>query len=409
MKLGMWLRLGLVVAATSVPAATVAAEEEAASSNPVKSIDERVDALEKAIEAFGGFEFGGMAYGSYQYNFNDPDSRVNSLRSLDQEHNSFTLDLAQIAIGKKFGDEVAFASKLDFGKTARRIASDWNGDGALTDSEETNDFELEEGYITYTPSWAGGGSMKAGKFVTLLGAEVIEAPLNSNFSRSFLFGFAIPFTHTGILFTMPLNDKMSLSAGVVNGWDNVVDNNDGKTFLGNFTITPMEGLTVLLNGVYGPEKTDTGSGPRGVFDLVTNYAFDPFSVSLNFDYGSEGGAALDGGKETWKGFSGIVGVNLKDVVQLPTGVYFRGEVFDDDGGARTGTDQTLTEFTITGKYFVSEKLTFWLEFRHDDSGHAVFAKDGQIAVVDPITGEVGSTPKLKDSQNTALVALSYVF
>src|SRR6266511_375041 len=38
---------------------------------------------------------------------------------------------------------------------------------------------------------------KAGKFVTLLGYEVIEGPLNPNFSRSFMFGFAIPFIHVG--------------------------------------------------------------------------------------------------------------------------------------------------------------------------------------------------------------------
>src|SRR5688572_3663338 len=151
---------------------------------------------------------------------------ANSLRSLDPEENSFTFDLFQLHLHSNLPEGVSIATKLDFGKTASRIASDWDGDGALSNSEETNDFEVEEAFLAYAPDWAGGGSVKFGKFVTLLGAEVIEAPANPNFTRSFSFGYAIPFTHTGLLFSAPLGDMFSLSAGVVNGWDNVVDNND---------------------------------------------------------------------------------------------------------------------------------------------------------------------------------------
>jgi hypothetical protein len=48
--------------------------------------------------------------------------------------------------------------------------------------------------------------VKGGKFVTLLGYEVIEAPNNLNFSRSFLFSLAIPLTHVGALVTYPVFD-----------------------------------------------------------------------------------------------------------------------------------------------------------------------------------------------------------
>ncbi len=42
-----------------------------------------------------------------------------------------------------------------------------------------------------------GLTLKGGKFVTLLGQKVIESPNNLNFSRGYLFGLAIPLTHTG--------------------------------------------------------------------------------------------------------------------------------------------------------------------------------------------------------------------
>jgi hypothetical protein len=329
---------------------------------------------------------------------------VNSLRSLDQEHNSFTLDLFQLAISKEGPGGLAFASKLDFGKTAQRIVSDWNGDGALSDSEETNDFELEEAYLTYHPEWMGPVTVKAGKFVTLLGAEVIEAPSNMNFSRSFMFGFSIPFTHTGVLFSAPLGEMVTLTAGVVNGWDNVVDNNNGKSLLASVAVTPSSVFSISANGTYGPEKTNTGSDPRGIIDLVSTITLDPITLSLNFDYGEEGTAALDGGTEKWTGFAGIVGLALKDLTGIPAGVYVRGEVFDDDGGGRTGTEQTLTEITVTGKYFLTDNLTAWAEYRHDHSDEDSFAEEGTVTLPDDST-----VPKFKGDQDTALVALSYVF
>ena len=49
----------------------------------------------------------------------------------------------------------------------------------------------------------GGLTLKMGKFTTPMGFEVIEAPEQpAAVSRSFLFGYAIPFTHTGVLATV---------------------------------------------------------------------------------------------------------------------------------------------------------------------------------------------------------------
>jgi len=59
-------------------------------------------------------------------------------------------------------------------------------------------------------------------------------------------------------------------------------------------------------------------------------------------------AALNGTTEKWYGFSGIIGLALKDLICIPAGVYFRGEWFKDDGGGRTGADQTLNGVTFTG-------------------------------------------------------------
>jgi putative OmpL-like beta-barrel porin-2 len=400
------IALGVAAGWLAIAGGALADEEKA----PSKTIDERVSDLEKSLGALADFSLGGMLYGSYLYNFNRPDDRQNSLRSLDNEDNSLTVDLFQLQIGKKAPGGLSFSTKLDFGNTASRIGADWKGNGQFTGvTGDNGDFEIEEVYAVYAPDWARGWQVKAGKFVTLLGSEVIESPSNMNYSRSFLFGFAIPFTHTGILFTPPLGEHFSATIGVVNGWDNVADNNDGKTLLGSVGWIPSSAFSLYLNGTFGPEQTDKNNNPRGVADVVSTITLDPITISLNGDYGHEDGAALDGGTEKWYGFSGIVGLTLKDLVCIPAGLYFRGEVFKDDGGGRTGTDQTLSEVTVTAKYFVTEKLTLWTEYRHDWSNADSFAKNGTVTTIDSTTGDTVTSPQFKGSQDTVSIAASYVF
>jgi Putative beta-barrel porin-2, OmpL-like. bbp2 len=211
------------------------------------------------------------------------------------------------------------------------------------------------------------------------------------------------------LFTPPLGDKFAATVGVVNGWDNVADNNSGKTLMGSVGWIPCPTFSLYVNGTFGPEQTDKNNNPRGVGDVVSTITLDPFTISLNGDYGHENGAARNGTTEKWYGFSGIIGLALKDLAQIPAGVYFRGEWFKDDGGGRTGADQTLSEVTLTGKYFVTEKLTLWTEYRHDWSTADSFEKNGTVTSTDPTTGEIVTSPRFKDSQDTVSIAASYVF
>ncbi len=391
--------------ADEAPAATAETSKEAP-----KSLDERVSDLEKSVGALADFQLSGMFYTSYLWNFNDPDNRQNTLRSLDNQDNTFGVDLFQLGIGKKGPGGLSAFIKLDVGNTASRIGADWSGNGQFTGvTGDGGDFEIEEVYANYAPDWSHGLSAKFGKFVTLLGAEVIEAPSNMNYSRSFLFGYAIPFTNTGLMFNYPITDALQVNLGVVNGWDNVADNNGGKTFMGNVAWTANEHFSLIVNGIFGPEENDTSSHPRGVADVVSTITFDPVTISLNGDYGSEGAAALNGGTAEWYGFSGIVGATLKDLICLPIGTYFRGEIFRDQGGFRTGTDQTLWEVTATGKYFITDKLTIWLEYRHDGSDESVFTKSGEIVTTDPISGDTVTTFPTRDYQDTVSIAASYVF
>jgi len=366
--------------------------------------EDRIRKLEAGYSLLNGIKFGGMIYGSYNYNLNNPDSKNNTLDLFDTRANNFTLDLAQLSVSKEEEGGVGFKILLDYGHTAALIQSDWTGDGTF--SNGTSNFALQEAYITYTAGIGKGLGLKAGKFVTLLGAEVIESPFNYNISRSFLFGYAIPFTNTGALLSYPIIDKVGLTAGIVNGWDNVIDSNKGKTFMGGLTLTPLDWLTWAFNGVYGPEQPNTNSSDRGVFDTVlTVKPMDNLALVLNYDYGSETNILPNDKLAVWQGIAGYI--NLGGALFHPDWDRFsftqRAEWFSDTNGVRTGTPQDLWELTSTFKWMLTEHLHARFEYRHDESSKKVFSQK-----ITPIGPDETFTRFLR-GQDIFIAELAYLF
>jgi Putative beta-barrel porin-2, OmpL-like. bbp2 len=370
------------------------------------NLQERLDALEAAIKKPPfGLTIGGMIVGSYLYDLNDPqDGNANTvgLRGFDRDHNTFSLDLFQLQVSRAPGENgVGFVTKVNFGKTAERMAADWDGDGSIGNvAEEQNSIELEEAYITYNFPGAPDLQLKGGKFVTLLGAEVIESPLNPNISRSLAFSFAIPFTHTGLLASYAISPVVKVTGGVVNGWDNVIDSNDGKSFLGSVAITPADQFSLALNGIYGAEQPNRGDSKRGVADVVATITpVENVSLILNYDYGNETDLGPGNGTTVeWHAFSGIAAVDLPDTFVVPVGFALRGEYFDDSDSTRLGgtfgEDQQDWEVTTTFKVVLAEGLMARAEYRYDNARRPVFLRN------------VGGT---QDDQHTVAGELSYVF
>ena len=185
-----------------------------------------------------------------------------------------------------------------------------------------------------------GLTLKAGKFVTLLGYEVIESPNNLNFSRGYLFGLAVPLTHTGGLASYTFTDWFNVTAGVVLGWDDSKNVNDRVSYTGQFAFTPVKDFTANLNWIAGPEQIDNNNHQRYVLDWVLNYTgFKNWTLGLNVDYGHEQKEAFieslgtrKNTDATWWGWAGYVAYDWTE--SLRTAV--RQEFFRDAAGARSG-------------------------------------------------------------------------
>ena len=245
-------------------------------------------------------------------------------------------------------------------------------------------FDVTQAYVGGS---SGAFSLQAGKFETLAGAEVIEDPSDMNVSRSILFGYAVPFTHTGVRLTYTASPALSLIAGVNNGWDNLKGSGGGPTTEVGAAYTGSV-LSVTAQGYAGNERYsnamwsaagDSPLGHRSLIDVVATYhAGSKLTLVGNYDDGRQTsvvlvdatGTALPGlGTASWSGFAGYA--QYQFTPKLSAAV--RSETFRDRGGYRTGDDQQWNETTLTLAYALSSPLTLRVEGRADGSNHPVWA------------------------------------
>ncbi|MCL4202368.1 MAG: outer membrane beta-barrel protein [Pirellulaceae bacterium] len=92
----------------------------------------------------------------------------------------------------------------------------------------------------------GDLSVKAGHFYTLIGYEVVTAPDNFFYSHAWTMNNSEPFTHTGVLATYQVDDRLTAYGGWTLGWDtgfNQLDN--GSSFLGGFSYAVHDSIDFI--------------------------------------------------------------------------------------------------------------------------------------------------------------------
>jgi hypothetical protein len=308
-----------------------------------------------------GMDFSFLFDGYVDTNFNHPDSGYNQLRNFDYRADTLHVNMGKITIDRAAAP-VGFHLDVGFGQTFTNIHSSDRAPEALK--------YFEQAYVSFKPKSFHGLQVDAGEFVTSAGAEVIETNANWNYSRSLLFALAIPYYHFGVRTTFPIGKAFTGGFQVVQGWNNVYDNNSGKTF--GFTGAYAWKKVTWSNVYYvGPEKSHTNDGIRHLYDttVLVNQT-DKLSYYLNFDYGHEAYPGAASAK--WGGVAGAMRYQIAKKTAFAT----RLEFFKDADGWATGAAQNVKEITVTGEYKMSSWLMARGEFRNDWSDQPYFSKEG---------------------------------
>ena len=341
------------------------------------------DAPPPPVYSIGGFDLTGHIDVGYTHLSNSPkfvsgvNDRVFDIKRSDGIFHALDLQLA------KTPDE-GFGGVLDLtiGKDADTIASYGTISKSKGPANGANHyFDVTQAYFHYG---AAPLTIIAGKYVTLAGAEVIKSDADVNYSRSILFGYAIPFSHTGVRATWKVSDALSVIGGVNQGWDAVSDPNSDKTVELGATLAPSKEMSFVAVYYGGKEllanypKSDV-NGMRNLFDVVGTFTLsEQLTLILNYDYGTQDKAAFDGGKAKWQGFAGYLNYQINDQWR----VSLRGEYFDDKDGYRTGIIQKWKEGTVTLAWLPAKAWEIRGEFRTDKSDKDAFLKSDGVSARD---------------------------
>jgi len=339
---------------------------------------------------FEDMEIHGFVSSSYSYNFNKPASQTNCgftpggcLRIFDTDDNSFKLDNTELVFLKEASDvgDIGFRFDLTFGYSLPEIAQRARSSNVAAGPNSNagdDDFDLQQGYVTWIAPIGNGLQLDLGKFVTHVGAEVFEGydGWNMNFSRTYVFGWGIPFNHTGLRATYAFTDQLSLMGMIANNWEEagVSDNNSEKTYGLQVAYAPVEKLGILVNWAGGNQGAFGVVGGndnwRNIYDIVVDIALtNQWSLQLNADLGTEQNGTAVGSTAKWWGYAAIVRYDVNKWFSMNV----RGAHFNDDDGFRLGVVGTkLWEVTLTPEFRIHENMVVRFEYRHDESNLSVF-------------------------------------
>lgn len=312
----------------------------------------------------------GFVDGYYGYNFEHPHLNAPSvlagspptgnsgLRAFDSPYSQLSLNAVELIMDKPpdaTNSRIGYHVALGFGDAMNVVGS--TEPGGLGFAQY-----LKEAYGSYLAPVGKGLEIDFGKFVTQHGAEVIESMSNWNYSRGLLFTYAIPFYHFGLRTKYVVNDKYNFSAYLVNGWNNIVDNNTGKTLGLQFGWNPNKKFSLVQNYMVGPEETNNNGNIRQLWDTVATYSpTSKLSLMLNYDYGRGDRMVAFAHPVWWTGIAAYTRYQVNDRYAWSQ----RYEYYNDKFGFTTGTAQHINEFTETFERKVANSLITRLEYRRD--------------------------------------------
>jgi hypothetical protein len=314
-----------------------------------------------------GLKIYGATDVTYTQNFNNPGNNINNLRIFDTQANSFVPQVAQIVLEKtavasgSAMDRVGFRARLSYGAQARFSRARTN----YQPGQDAAEFDPQEIYGEYIAPVGNGLKIQVGKIHTLVGLEQINGWDNYNISRTMMFGLSQAFTTTGIRFTYPINKYATVALGLVNGWDNIEDNNRGKTFEWGVFLTPHDRFSATFYGTYGSEQGNgnniggnaaaggcvsgtTGCDPTAkrlvAGAILTAKVTDKDTIVLEPYYANEGNASASrvaagqSNNARWNGLGSYWIHDFNDQSQPNAfSLRVRGEIWEDAGGARSCT------------------------------------------------------------------------
>jgi len=329
----------------------------------------------------------GFAEVSYAYSGHSSGDTIIVGRLYDRLQNRFTLNAFGVVLDKPYDPakrSAGFHVEALFGQNATVIKA---GGGALDLGTQG---DIPHLYVTLNLPTANGSGVqfKAGRIPTLLGLEVIETAANPNWSEGNQFIYVENFTGVGVSVETKLNQHVDVQLRVINGWDQVSDNNNRKSLMGRVGISLDTLTSIGVVGFWGPEQTGDNTANRYGGEALFWRKLGAAQLWVQGDYGREqANAALPtpGQDAQWWALGSWFMYDFRPSF----GLAVRGDYVQDENGARTNGSFVFPANTAHkfGSATATLNIRAWPnavvrpEVRYDRSTLAAFGgKKDQVSV-----------------------------
>ena len=385
---------------------SLADSDVAASAKDTKKVVQNnfVETAQKGIKLSGYVDVG------YSYNFNGyPQQTVAPRFGSDTAYQGdFNLYAVKLALEKAMSNEnkaqAGFRADVMIGEDAYYLVNRDTGDTRSSNSQQnSNALFLEQAYASIRAPVGNGWDFKVGKFVSILGYEVIERPANMNITYGLIWQ-ELPLYYTGVLSSYKFDDYVDGKLGVVNGSN--TDNNtttsgqgDGCAVLAALNVTAPGGnanwsnnfqwstnaendtdeSTSLSSTSVGKLNASSGTGYTFIYNSWGNwapkfaddkllFAFNAVLGTANSNNDANSSSYANSGGTTWYGVGAYTKYQFNDWFYLASrGEYLGGNnlglIASYPGYSEAG--MSFWEYTLTAGFNVIDNLLIRAEYRMD--------------------------------------------
>ncbi|HEY6085657.1 MAG TPA: outer membrane beta-barrel protein [Nitrospira sp.] len=338
---------------------------------------------------------------SYIVNFNFPENHLWRSRTTTERQNELAPNMGLVYV-RKDATEVSRWG-MEFGVQGGYDSQNFaflQGEKKVDGADTLRHFQRAN--ASYLAPVGNGLTVTAGLFNSLIGYESLYAKDNANYTRSWI-ADNTPYMMFGINAKYAVNDRLAVTAFVINGYYHLSHPNDQPSYGAQWTYKLTPRLTAMQTIYWGPDQTNTSLEFWRLYgNHILEWKGDDLTVAASYDIGTENIASQPGNPRTF-----VMGGNViaRWHIAGPWAVAVRPEFYWDRNGRWTGFEQFVKAITTTAEYKFPYRWTntiVRLEYRYDESTGAQggFFTRNQIS-----PGVIGLTP----GQQLLLLGILWTF
>lgn len=278
---------------------------------------------------------GGNIDASYTVNTDRPKDKFNGPVTWTDRSNEGQLNQAWLYLEKALDADKCFdiGGRIDafYGSNYRFDIQSGLEDN-INGSHAFYGLALPQFYVT--TKW-DNVTFKSGHFFSPVGFFGVDMSQNFFNTLPYTYQYGEPFTHTGSMASVQVDDSLNVGAGIIRGWDNFDNTNPNLGVIGTAAKTFEDKSSLAYVGIYSQEQNQSLIfKPRYLQTLVySNPVTDQLTYVAQSDFGVQSDAIAHNGKTAfWYGLNQYALYKVNDCWSL--GANF--EWFRDEQGYRVG-------------------------------------------------------------------------